>query len=91
MSLHALTLEQTHGRLAILDVEGFPIERSWFVVFPRGKQLSVVARTFFDYLRTEGSLLAAGTHADPSRADMSEETPQPPSPRIAHPASAPRG
>lgn len=83
MSLHALTLEQTHGRLAI--------ERWWFVVFPRGKQLPAVAHTFFDYLRTEGSLLAAGTHADPSRAHMSGEAPRPAAPRIAHPASAPRG
>lgn len=59
MSLHALTQGMTHAQLAILDVEGFPIERSWFVVFPRGKQLSVVAQTFFEYLETEGEQLLA--------------------------------
>jgi DNA-binding transcriptional LysR family regulator len=64
MSLHALTLEPMHDQLAILDVEGFPIKRSWHVVFPRGKQLSVVARTFFDYLRTEGAQLVANVLAE---------------------------
>jgi len=39
------------GQLAILDVEGFPIERHWYAVYPNGKQPSVVARTFLDYLR----------------------------------------
>jgi hypothetical protein len=39
------------GQLAILDVEGFPIERHWYVAYPSGKQLSVVARTFLDYLK----------------------------------------
>jgi DNA-binding transcriptional LysR family regulator len=63
MSLHALTLEPMHGQLVVLDVEGFPIERSWFVVYPRGKQLSVVAQTFFEFLKTEGSQLAASALA----------------------------
>jgi DNA-binding transcriptional LysR family regulator len=45
------------GRLAILDVEGFPILRHWYVVYPSGKQLSVAARTFLDYLK-QASLYA---------------------------------
>ncbi len=49
LSLHTLTLEGTEGPVAILDVEGFPILRQWFLVYPRGKELSVVARTFRDF------------------------------------------
>jgi DNA-binding transcriptional LysR family regulator len=91
MSLHALTLEPMQGQLAILDVDGFPITRSWFVVYPRGKQLSVVARTFFEYLQTEGSQLAASALADTARAAMPVTTPQAPSPPLAGPTARRRG
>ncbi|HEY9848223.1 MAG TPA: LysR substrate-binding domain-containing protein [Leptolyngbyaceae cyanobacterium] len=54
LSSHTLALEGQNSQITILDVEGFPIERYWYVVYPSGKQLSVVARTFFDYLLNEG-------------------------------------
>ncbi len=44
------TLLPVVGDLAILDVENFPIKRDWFMVYPNGKQLSIVARTYCDYL-----------------------------------------
>jgi len=50
LSRHTLALDAPLGQLAILDVEGFPIERQWYVVYPAGKQLSVVAQAFLDYL-----------------------------------------
>ncbi len=50
LSQHTLALDGTTGQLTILDVQGFPIQRHWYVAHPRGKQLSVVARTFLDYL-----------------------------------------
>lgn len=50
LSRHTLALEARSGRLAILDVIGFPIRRNWYVAYPRGKQLSVVARAFLEYL-----------------------------------------
>jgi DNA-binding transcriptional LysR family regulator len=49
LSLHTLTLEGIQGHVAILDVEGFPIMRQWNIVYPKGKELSLVARTFFDF------------------------------------------
>ena len=61
LSLHTLALEGTTGKLAILDVEGFPIERYWYVVYPNGKQLSVVASTFWEYLLDEGKQVAEET------------------------------
>ncbi|MGA7801161.1 MAG: LysR substrate-binding domain-containing protein [Gammaproteobacteria bacterium] len=52
LSRHALGLDSPR-ELTVLDVEGFPIERQWHVVYPAGKQLSTVAQTFLDYLRVE--------------------------------------
>jgi DNA-binding transcriptional LysR family regulator len=49
LSLHTLTLEGASGPVAILDVEGFPIQRQWFLVYPRNKELSVVARAFLEF------------------------------------------
>ena len=49
LSLHTLMLEGTDGAVAILDVKDFPIIREWYIVYPRGKELSLVARTFLDF------------------------------------------
>lgn len=49
MSRHALALNSP-DQFAELDVEGFPILRHWYAVYPAGRQLSVVARAFLDYL-----------------------------------------
>lgn len=58
LSLHTLTLEGTDGPIAVLDVEGFPIERQWYVAWPRGRAHSIIARAFFDYLMQDGRKLA---------------------------------
>ena len=49
LSLHTVTLEGINGPLAVLDVEGFPILRRWFIVHPKGKELSLIAKTFLDF------------------------------------------
>jgi len=49
LSLHSLVLDSNAGRLALLDVEGFPIMRRWHLVHWRGRELSLVARTFLDF------------------------------------------
>jgi LysR family transcriptional regulator, low CO2-responsive transcriptional regulator len=58
LSYHTLTSMGETPKLAVLDVQGFPIHRQWHLVYPRGKQLSVVAATFMDYLLTESQKLA---------------------------------
>ena len=50
LSLHSIRLEQNTGKLIVLDVEGFPIKRRWFVVHLKNKQLSLTAKTFFEYI-----------------------------------------
>jgi DNA-binding transcriptional LysR family regulator len=43
------TIEHASG-LAVLDVQGFPLERHWYLVRPKGKRSSVVAGAFCAYL-----------------------------------------
>jgi DNA-binding transcriptional LysR family regulator len=50
LSRHTLSSEANGGALTLLDVQGFPIIRHWYVVYPEGKQISIVAQTFRDYL-----------------------------------------
>ena len=49
LSLHTLTLDGDDGPVVILDVEGFPIIREWYIVYPKGKELSLIARTFLEF------------------------------------------
>ena len=51
LSRHTLTLDAPLGQLAILDVKNFPIHRHWYVAYPSGKQLTIVASTFLEYLK----------------------------------------
>lgn len=50
LSLHTLTLDGSGGPLQPLDVQGFPLERKWYVAYPAGKHLSVAAEAFLDFL-----------------------------------------
>ncbi len=50
LSLHTLSLEGSDGPVTVLDVEGFPILRNWYIVYPKGKELSLVAQTFRDFV-----------------------------------------
>lgn len=54
LSRHCLALEGEKGPLVVLDVEHFPIRRHWYLIYPEGKTLSVVAQAFYDYLLDEG-------------------------------------
>ena len=59
VSQHSLMFEPMQDRLAVLDVQGFPILRAWYLVHPEGKKLSVVARSFFDYMIEEAKTIQA--------------------------------
>ncbi len=58
LSAHTLALEKSADELVVLDVRGFPIRRQWYAVYARDKQLSVVARTFLDFLLQESQNIA---------------------------------
>jgi DNA-binding transcriptional LysR family regulator len=58
MSAHAIALELAAGHLVVLDVDGFPAMRSWYVVHRR-KRLPPVAVAFKAFLLEEGARLIA--------------------------------
>jgi LysR family transcriptional regulator, low CO2-responsive transcriptional regulator len=59
LSQHTVTAEAAMSGLVILDVEHFPIERHWYIVYPVDKQLSILASTFFDFLQQESETIAS--------------------------------
>jgi DNA-binding transcriptional LysR family regulator len=63
LSLHTILLEGKNGPVGIVDTEHFPINRNWHVVYPKGKELSVVAKTFLDFLHAEGQRLSVQLQA----------------------------
>lgn len=67
VSVHTLELELETGRLKVLDAEGFPIMRHWYVVFRKGKRLSPIAAAFKDFVLNEASLLMFPSRASPGK------------------------
>jgi DNA-binding transcriptional LysR family regulator len=57
LSHHTLALDAPTGQLVVLDVVGLPINRYWHYAYPAGKQLSVVAQVFLEYLQQSSQLL----------------------------------
>jgi len=59
LSRRNIGLELASGDITTLDVAGFPLVRRWYAVHLRGKQLSLAARHFLDFMLTEsGDILA---------------------------------
>ncbi|WP_426417691.1 LysR family transcriptional regulator [Aestuariirhabdus sp. LZHN29] len=50
VSRHSVTLELATDCLVELDVEDFPLYRSWHLVHHQAKQLSPIARAFIDFV-----------------------------------------
>ena len=57
LSLHSVQLELDANKLIVLDVKGFPLKRRWYAVHLKGRKLSLVARTFLDYILAESHRL----------------------------------
>ena len=57
LPLSTVMLELETSRLAVLDVESFPIQRHWYVVHRTGKRLSGVALAFKEFLLNEAAAL----------------------------------
>jgi LysR family transcriptional regulator, low CO2-responsive transcriptional regulator len=64
LSLHTLSLAVAGSPLTCLNVEGFPIQRRWYAVYPKGKQLSIAAQMFLDFLLNEGKQIVEKTLLD---------------------------
>ena len=57
LSRYTLGLDTEQKELAVLDVEGMPVERQWQFVYPVGKQVAPAARAFMDFVRAEAKRL----------------------------------
>ena len=55
LSAHTISREHQAGKLAVLDVRGFPLMLNWYVVHRRTKRLPPVAQAFLRFLRDEGA------------------------------------
>jgi DNA-binding transcriptional LysR family regulator len=53
--MHSVYLDGAKGPISVLDVEGFPLEKSLNIVYPTGKSLSIIARAFLDLLQQKGA------------------------------------
>jgi len=73
LSLHSISLEGGGGKLALLDVDGFPIERRWYLVYPRGRELSLVAKTFLQFAIDSEPQIRA--RLDAARAELERNRP----------------
>lgn len=58
LSLHSIAFEKGPGPLAILDVEGFPLQRQWQVMYPSSSELSPLAREFIALLKEQGEQMS---------------------------------
>ncbi|QVL50534.1 MAG: LysR family transcriptional regulator [Thiocapsa sp.] len=58
VSMHTIELELETRRLVTLDVEGFPDQRQWYLVYRRGKRLSPAANAFREFVLTEAAVIA---------------------------------
>ncbi|KDR30412.1 MULTISPECIES: LysR family transcriptional regulator [Caballeronia] len=55
LSAHTISMELQVGKLAVLDIEGFPVMLNWFVVHRNNKRLPPVALAFKQFLIEEGA------------------------------------
>ena len=57
VSLYTIQAELASGQLCVLDVEGFPMQRQWFMVQREGKRLSPAAQAFTQLVLQEAERL----------------------------------
>jgi DNA-binding transcriptional LysR family regulator len=63
VSIHTLELELETRRLQILNVEGFPIKRSWYILHRKDKRLSPVAMAFKSFVLENAATFVTETIA----------------------------
>lgn len=56
LSQHTMAPGTQHDGLVALDVEGFPLARWWYLVYPEGKRLTPTAQAFLEFVRQPGAL-----------------------------------
>ncbi|WP_051640859.1 LysR family transcriptional regulator [Thiomicrorhabdus sp. Milos-T2] len=72
VSQHALQVCEPNNQFEILDVENFPIQKQWNIVYPKNKQLSVMANEFLGFLLDKGMQYVALPNQELSHAKTSK-------------------
>jgi len=67
LSAHALRQELALGSLVILDVQGFPVMRQWYVVHRRDRRLPRIAQAFERFVIGNGARLIGRDQVRPAR------------------------
>lgn len=62
LSQHTVTFEVAAGTINLLEVEDFPLMRYWYVAHLSEKQLSLVGRTFLEFLLTSAPEVIQQVH-----------------------------
>ncbi|MBU0588751.1 MAG: LysR family transcriptional regulator [Gammaproteobacteria bacterium] len=62
ISVHALAGQPATQGVTVLDVQGFPIQSQWHIVYPRGKRLSPIAQVFREHLVAQAAQWAQRQH-----------------------------
>ena len=62
LSQHTLILELATGKIKLLDVEEFPLIRYWYIAHLSEKKLSLVARTFLDFMLSSAKEIIQRIH-----------------------------
>ncbi len=57
-SIPTLLEEINHQKIAVLNVKGFPINRHWYLAYPKGKQLSLASKALYNMLLEEGKKIS---------------------------------
>jgi DNA-binding transcriptional LysR family regulator len=65
LSAHAVRNEVEQGTLVIVDVQGFPVMRLWYVVRRSERQLPRIAQAFEGFLVLRGARLIGETPTIP--------------------------
>ncbi|WP_199221563.1 LysR substrate-binding domain-containing protein [Desulfonatronum sp. SC1] len=64
LSRHCISLAGDTPLLAVLDVQGLPMQRQWHLVSPRAKELSPLAKAFSEFLLTSATRLEGSWNRD---------------------------
>ena len=69
LSRHAIRMELALGRLAVLDVQGLPLRRQWYIVHREKQRLSRAALAFRAFLLSSAGALLGSAKGTPSTGE----------------------
>ena len=72
LSRHASAADGDQEPLVILDVEGFPLERHWYFVYPVGKNLPATAQAFMEFTRCHAKQFAPEGSSEAAKRDAGQ-------------------